>query len=86
MADKVKQVALEEAERVKSQTVQAARSAAYLYPLRVRLFTCGQHLLARPIPEYPLNQRTCRAYTTSSHTVNYGKLNVAGLKDGKVMC
>lgn len=37
MADKVKQVALDEAERVKAQTIQAARSAAYLYPLRVRL-------------------------------------------------
>lgn len=37
MADKVKQVALDEAERVKAQTIQAARSAAYLYPLRVSL-------------------------------------------------
>jgi len=37
MADKVKEVAIEEAERIKSQTIQAARSAAYLYPLRVSI-------------------------------------------------
>lgn len=35
MADKVKEVAKEEADRIKSLTVEAARSAAYLYPLRV---------------------------------------------------
>ncbi len=34
MADKVKEVAREEAEHIKTQTIQAARSAAYLYPLR----------------------------------------------------
>lgn len=36
MADKVKEVAVEEAERIKSITIEAARSGAYLYPLRVR--------------------------------------------------
>ena len=35
MADKVKEVALDEVQAIKAQTVQAARSAAYLYPLRV---------------------------------------------------
>ena len=36
MADKVKEVARGEADLIKSQAIQAARSAAYLYPLRVR--------------------------------------------------
>ena len=36
MADKVKDVAIEEAERVKQLTRDAARSGAYLYPVRVR--------------------------------------------------
>lgn len=35
MADKIKEVAVEEAERIKSLTSEAARSGAYLYPLRV---------------------------------------------------
>lgn len=36
MADRVKEVAREEADRLKGLTIEAARSAAYLYPLRVR--------------------------------------------------
>ena len=36
MAEKAKEVAIEEAERIKSLAVTAARSGAYLYPLRVR--------------------------------------------------
>ena len=36
MADRVKEVARGEAEHIKTQTIQAARSAAYLYPLRAR--------------------------------------------------
>lgn len=35
MADRVKEVAIGEAERVKALTADAARSGAYLYPLRV---------------------------------------------------
>ena len=35
MADKVKEVAVEDAKRLKSLTADAARSGAYLYPLRV---------------------------------------------------
>ena len=37
MADKVKEVARQEAESIKTETIKAARSAAYLYPLRVGL-------------------------------------------------
>lgn len=37
MAEKVKEVAIGEAERIKSLTTDAARSGAYLYPLRVRI-------------------------------------------------
>ena len=36
MEDKVREVAVEEAAKIKSMTVQAARSGAYLYPIRVR--------------------------------------------------
>ena len=35
MADKIKEVAVEEAERIASLASDAARSGAYLYPLRV---------------------------------------------------
>ena len=35
MADKVKEVAIEEVQRVKAVTTAAAKSAAYLYPIRV---------------------------------------------------
>lgn len=35
MSGKVKEVAVEEAERIKTLTTDAVRSGAYLYPLRV---------------------------------------------------
>ena len=35
MADRVKEVAVEEAERLKNLAADAALSGAYLYPLRV---------------------------------------------------
>jgi hypothetical protein len=34
-ADKVKEVAIEEADRIKHLATDAARSGAYLYPIRV---------------------------------------------------
>ena len=34
MTDKVKEVAVGEADRIKALTIQAARSAAYLYPIK----------------------------------------------------
>lgn len=45
MADKVKEVAVEEAERIKNLAADAALSGAYLYPLRVcpSLCTCIGH-------------------------------------------
>ena len=70
MADKVKEVARGEAEHIKSQTIQAARSAAYLYPLR-----------ASPVSAHRVSQRKglgsltcvlCRESTTSSLIVTYG--------------
>lgn len=36
MADKVKGVAAEEAQRLKALTSEAVKSQAYLYPLKVR--------------------------------------------------
>lgn len=35
MADKIKEVAVEEADRIKTLASDAARSGAYLYPIRV---------------------------------------------------
>ncbi len=35
MADKVKEVAAEEAERLKALTAEAVKSQAYLYPIKV---------------------------------------------------
>ena len=35
MEGRVKEVAVEEAEKIKSMTIQAARSGAYFYPIRV---------------------------------------------------
>lgn len=40
MSGKVKEVAVEEAERIKTLTSDAVRSGAYLYPLRVSLSRC----------------------------------------------
>ena len=37
MPDRVKEVAIEEAERIKTLTADAARSGAYLYPIRVSI-------------------------------------------------
>jgi hypothetical protein len=37
MTDRVKKIATEEAERIKTLTRDAAKSRAYLYPLKARL-------------------------------------------------
>ena len=37
MADRVKEVAVGEADRIKSLTTEAVKSQAYLYPLKVSL-------------------------------------------------
>ena len=44
MADRVKEVAVEEVDKIKTQTIQAARSAAYLYPLRACYFPPCWHI------------------------------------------
>ncbi|KAL6713664.1 hypothetical protein ACLMJK_009129 [Lecanora helva] len=49
MADKVKEVARGEAESIKAQTVQAARSAAYLYPLRGIYYFIAHRDLWQPL-------------------------------------
>ncbi len=40
MADKVKEVAAEEAERLRALTSEAVKSKAYLYPIKVRRTQC----------------------------------------------
>ena len=55
MADKIKEVAVEEAERIKSLTSDAARSGAYLYPLRVRCLLIRFSI--SPFDQHPAN--TC---------------------------
>ena len=47
MSGKVKEVAVEEAERIKTLTSDAVRSGAYLYPLRVTLSRCFLSSLSR---------------------------------------
>ena len=41
MAEKVKEVAAEEAERLRALTTEAVKSQAYLYPIKVRRLHCG---------------------------------------------
>lgn len=46
MADRIKEVAVSEADRIKSLASDAARSGAYLYPLRVSnlgTYAAGDH-------------------------------------------
>ncbi|KAL8708106.1 MAG: hypothetical protein Q9220_006960 [cf. Caloplaca sp. 1 TL-2023] len=49
MADKVKQVAAEEADRLKHLTSDAARSGAYLYPLRGIAYFLSHRALWKPL-------------------------------------
>lgn len=49
MADKVKEVAVGEADRIKSLTVQAARSAAYLYPIKGIYYFISHRSLWQPL-------------------------------------
>lgn len=44
MADKFKEVAVGEADRLKQLATDAARSGAYLYPIRVCSVICLAHL------------------------------------------
>lgn len=49
MADKVKEVAIEDAKRIKTLTADAARSGAYLYPLRGIAYFLTHRDLWRPL-------------------------------------
>ncbi|KAA6408212.1 MAG: hypothetical protein FRX48_07954 [Lasallia pustulata] len=49
MAEKVKEVAIGEAERIKSLTTDAARSGAYLYPLRGIYYFLAHRSLWKPL-------------------------------------
>ncbi|MCJ1469775.1 hypothetical protein MMC07_008417 [Pseudocyphellaria aurata] len=49
MADKVKEVAVEEAERIKSLASDAARSGAYLYPIRGIAYFLSHRSLWKPL-------------------------------------
>ncbi|KAK3176108.1 hypothetical protein OEA41_007430 [Lepraria neglecta] len=49
MADKVKEVAIEEVENIKVQTIKAARSAAYLYPIRGIAYFISHRSLWKPL-------------------------------------
>jgi hypothetical protein len=57
MADKVKQVAAEEAERLKALTSSAVKSKAYLYPIKVRVSHTHTHThtLSLSLSLYPLS-------------------------------
>ena len=45
VADKVKEVAVEEADRIKSLATAAARSGAYLYPIRVSISRLQSYMI-----------------------------------------
>lgn len=64
MAEKVKSVAVEETTRIKDLTSDAARSGAWLYPLRV----CPAHT-----PNVPPLTHQSRAFSTSSPTGPSGR-------------
>ncbi|MCJ1355045.1 MAG: hypothetical protein MMC33_005036 [Icmadophila ericetorum] len=49
MADRVKEVAVEEAEKIRDMTVAAAKSAAYLYPLRGMAYYVSHRSLWKPL-------------------------------------
>ncbi|KAF6233588.1 hypothetical protein HO173_008145 [Letharia columbiana] len=49
MADKVRDVAVGEADRIKTLTVQAARSAAYLYPVKGIYYFLSHRSLWKPL-------------------------------------
>ncbi|KAL9066030.1 MAG: hypothetical protein Q9161_007820 [Pseudevernia consocians] len=49
MSDKVKEVAVGEADRIKSLTIQAARSAAYLYPIKGIYYFLSHRSLWKPL-------------------------------------
>ncbi|KAL2037848.1 hypothetical protein N7G274_009322 [Stereocaulon virgatum] len=49
MTDKVKEVAIGEAEHIKNQTITAARSAAYLYPIRGIAYFVSHRSLWQPL-------------------------------------
>ena len=74
MAEKVKQVAADEAERLKALTTEGVRSKAYLYPIKVRATHTHTHthspslslslslsLLPPSIPPPPLPHSTTQA-------------------------
>ncbi|KAK4913667.1 hypothetical protein LTR28_013750, partial [Elasticomyces elasticus] len=47
--EKIKQTAVEEAERIKTLTTDAARSGAYLYPLKGILYFMSHRALWKPL-------------------------------------
>ena len=65
-AEKVKDVAVDEVKRIEKLTNDAARSGAYLYPIRV----CPQSIPDRH--ELFNADSGSRAYTTLLHTKIYG--------------
>lgn len=68
MAEKVKEVVIEEAERVKTLTREAASSGAYLYPLRV------SRSIETIRSTVDLLSPGCRGLYTTYPTVLYGDL------------
>lgn len=58
MSGKVKEVAVEEAERIKTLTTDAVRSGAYLYPLRVSREKC--QILLSFLLHFSVNEKLLR--------------------------
>lgn len=67
MADRVKDVATGEAERLKALTTEAVKSQAYLYPIKVSSEICVSRV-------QQTKTMLLRAFCTSSLTRRYGNL------------
>ena len=78
MADKIREVAVEEADRIKTLASDAARSGAYLYPIRVSVFLRQiSRLLTWPLENIVssvADRFTNRVLPTSSLIARYGNL------------
>lgn len=86
MADKIKDVAVEEADRIKSLASDAARSGAYLYPLRVRSFNREKLesskiglIINKIIEDFVADNEFGRASHILSPTAPYGNLLLRSL-------
>lgn len=79
MAERVKEVAVGEVDRIKHLTTDAARSAAYLYPIRVSLKPFNNCVHCIRGSRMLMSSDLSRALRTSFPTRRYGSHSRASL-------